>query len=289
MEQKPIFTKYNIISFILIFVIIAVVIIAKISIDKVEEQEASNNINNIVVDEKEYDIVVDNPTVKPDVTWNDYNETIYNIETNNSGRYDFDYIEKILQEQVKYDSETVTMEFKNDAYEDGVFSSLYFKEYNSIWYPDQGLAIVIAKTKDSDASDNFIKDMRKFVEDKSKSLYGTGLSYLYTDYQYTSVNGYSIFMVCDNASVAMRKVINYMQVEDELAIRDYTDKYYTTDDGAFLREEEIVLPEENKSDIDKDLGQLPGNIQIPEHTLDMNGTADNTIEETTKDTEEVGE
>ena len=155
-------------------------------------------------------------------------ENVYNIEINNTDRYDFDYIEKILRENVKSEAELVFGDTTG-------FNSEYFNECHSIWYPDKCTIIMIAKIKE-DKSNDFVNEMREFNGAQVKRLSGTGLSYLFSDFKHTVVNGYTIYMVCDNADVALKKVINYMQVEDELAVKEYTDKYYTTDDGAFLKE-----------------------------------------------------
>ena len=294
MDKKPIFTKHNIITFLLLLVIVAVVVVTKISINKIEEQEKYVP-QDTVVNNDINDYIEEDRGPKPDVTMQEYNTTIYDIEKDNEKRYDFDYIEKIIKENVKYNPEEIDINFSNASFtENGGLSPSYFKDYHGIWYPDNGVVIIIAKLN-PDKSNNFVEDIREFAKNKSEQLQGTGLSYLYNDMQHTVVNGYNLVVICDNASVVIKKVSNYMRVEDELAIREYTDKYYVTEDGAFLREEEIVIPETDDTtsiDVDKDLGQLPGNIQgieEPDLTIGNNEDTTEAVEDTTEAVEDTTE
>lgn len=265
MEERQWLNKNNIISFLLILLIVVIVIVTKISIDKVEEQEALEKIENTVeTPDYEAEVEVEKP-VKTDVTWQEYNTTIYEIETNNVGRYDFNYIENILEENVKTTGEAKLTFSKDTSEVAEVFDTSCFIDYNGIWYPDEGLVILISKV-DVEKSDDFVKDLRDFTTKMAEKLQGTGLSHLYTDYKHTVSNGYNVIMICDNSDIAFRKVRNYMVIEDELAVKEYTDKFYIENDGIFYKEgmKDLdamgITNKNNEENIEENLGQLPGNI-----------------------------
>lgn len=238
MENKR-FTKYHFISMLLILVVLITIIVSYLLIHKAKLDELNKSVVvEKIEEETDKSAEIQSDYVEPDLTIEQYTSKVYEIELDNLNRYEVSEMNKIIQRNVKAPEEVV-LELKDitDSTVKGA-SSDDFDYYKAVFYPDDATIILIYKLKTGSQLNNFVNDLRTFIDNKYNAMTDDTYKAIYKYYYEIAYNGFTVTAICDNAEVVANDLISYMINKDTESIEEFTSKYEVNEYGAYLKEEE---------------------------------------------------
>lgn len=234
MERRKI-TMYNIWVGLLIIVLIATIAVSIVAVIKDKSKDTESE---TVIAESTETIQMDTTEdyEKPDLTLEEYNSKIYEIEADNANRYDIDSMNKIIQRDVKAPTEEVVLELKDyDSTTIDLFNKAWFNDIKAIYYPYDATIIMIYNLKlEYDAE--LENELDTFIDSKQRALDNDTYKAIYKYYNKSAYNNYTVLAICDNSEVIVNDIISYMENQDKKAVYKFTSKYELTEHGAYKKD-----------------------------------------------------